>query len=421
VEELFQRRLGVSVKLTSDKNDIDANNSIVICYDKENIEGAIHIKPYGRFLLSDEINPQTIQVKELKWWNKIFFETDGDIPFDIFAASFFLLSRYEEYSSFVPDKHGRFNHTHSLAFNHNFLHLPLVDIWTYQLKWQIENKFSFTNFNLPEFSFQSTIDIDFAYRYRGIGFNRYWLKFFNSLAHFKINDCIEQLRVGFNYKNDPYDTYHWIEKTCRDLKLNLKYFVLLKNNSEFDKNCNPYSDVMRNLITGLKNVGLHPSYFSPDNIDHLAHEQRILESYKRKKCTKSRQHFLRYKLPTTFENLIQADIVEDYSTGYSAINGFRASTCHPFRFYNIEKNRVEPLLLHSVTAMDVSFKNAGKTPTEAYFEAEKLMNEVKKVNGVFTLLWHNSNLSHHEGWKPWREVFLKIHTLASSKQNQEID
>ena len=40
----------------------------------------------------------------------VFFQTtsDSDIPFDVFAASFFLVSRYEEYLEFQPDAHGRF-------------------------------------------------------------------------------------------------------------------------------------------------------------------------------------------------------------------------------------------------------------------------------------------------------------------------
>ncbi len=78
--------------------------------------------------------------------NLLFFETSGDFPFDIFAAAFYLLSRYEEYLPFQPDKHGRFPHEASLAYKENFLHLPLVNYWLEDLKKALRVKF-------PEFEF----------------------------------------------------------------------------------------------------------------------------------------------------------------------------------------------------------------------------------------------------------------------------
>ena len=56
--------------------------------------------------------------------------SDSDLPFDIFAASFFLVTRYEEYLDFKPDKYGRFpapaSHLHSEM---DFLEIPVIDLW----------------------------------------------------------------------------------------------------------------------------------------------------------------------------------------------------------------------------------------------------------------------------------------------------
>src|SRR5204863_517356 len=52
---------------------------------------------------------------------KAFFKTAGDYPFDIFAASFYLLSRYEEYLPHQKDIYGRYAHQNSLAFKENVL------------------------------------------------------------------------------------------------------------------------------------------------------------------------------------------------------------------------------------------------------------------------------------------------------------
>ena len=66
--------------------------------------------------------------------------------FDIFAASFYLLSRYEEFLPHVKDDYGRFLATESIAFKHDFLKQPVVDIWAYKLKSVLEEKFD----NYPE-------------------------------------------------------------------------------------------------------------------------------------------------------------------------------------------------------------------------------------------------------------------------------
>jgi len=67
-------------------------------------------------------------------FHKAFFETSGDFSFDIFAASFYLLSRYEEYLPHQKDQFGRYAHTNSLAFREEFLQLPLVNIWIEELR-----------------------------------------------------------------------------------------------------------------------------------------------------------------------------------------------------------------------------------------------------------------------------------------------
>jgi len=422
--ELLERRLGIGFQTTRNKEEFLQYKGPKINYSEENLEGSLQIIPV-KLLMHDSIEIIPIEVKDEKWWIKTFFPSDGDIPFDVFAASFYLLSRYEEYLPTAPDKHGRYSPFESCAYKNNFLHLPLVDIWALQIKWHLEEKFGPLPLTLPSFEFLSTIDIDFAYRYRGIGFRRYWLKLANALVHLRLRGVAEQIQVGINYKNDPYDTYAWISKVCSENQIELRYFVLLCSGTLYDKNIPPYNEVMRNLILKLFRkypVGLHPSYHTSENIDLLLHEKAILESYTHQTITHTRQHYLRYMLPDTFMELLEGEITDDYSVGYSAISGFRASTAHPFNFFNLLKNKTCTLLLHPVAIMDVNFKNNPETtPTMASAEIEKLMNQVKKVNGTFISIWHNSNLSHHEGWYEWREVFRKMHTLASSKQKQAID
>ena len=70
---------------------------------------------------------------EVKKWEELpcFFSVGkkSKLPFDLFAASFYLLSRYEEYLPHLKDDLGRFIAQQSLAHQHKFLEQPLVDQW----------------------------------------------------------------------------------------------------------------------------------------------------------------------------------------------------------------------------------------------------------------------------------------------------
>ena len=64
-----------------------------------------------------------------------FFKTNekSPIPYDIFAASFFLLTRYEESSLKLKTSSEFFDPSQSLAFKEGFLDMPLVDLWVFKL------------------------------------------------------------------------------------------------------------------------------------------------------------------------------------------------------------------------------------------------------------------------------------------------
>ena len=65
-------------------------------------------------------------------------------------------------------------------------------------------------------------------------------------------------------------------------------------------------------------------------------EKNRLEGITNMQTKRSRQHYLRFSLPETYQQLIDLEIEEDYSMGYASHVGFRASTCTPFYFYDLD-------------------------------------------------------------------------------------
>ena len=147
-KHICKRILGIEVSFTSKVEDFIAHNSLKMSYAKQPLSNELFIRS-NDLLFEQGLSDLDIHVQ--KWDNtKGFFATGerSDLPFDIFAASFYLLSRYEEYLPHVNDAYGRFMAKDSLAYNNKFLNQPVVDIWAYKLKDVLKKRFP--GFVFPE-------------------------------------------------------------------------------------------------------------------------------------------------------------------------------------------------------------------------------------------------------------------------------
>ena len=124
-----------------------------------------------------------------------------------------------------------------------------------------------------------------------------------------------------------------------------------------------------------------------------------------KKITKSRQHYLRFTLPDTYNHLAAAGIKDDYSMCFADLPGFRAGTCTPFYFYDLKNEKQTTLKIFPATFMDGTFLYYLKSqPAESLQIIDDLINEVKKVEGTFISIWHNNTVSDDDEFKEWKRV-----------------
>jgi hypothetical protein len=335
-----------------------------------------------------------------------------DLPFDIFSALFYLLSRYEEYLPFVPDRHGRFEAKQSLAYQNGFLEEPVVDQWLNLLRTALRRKFIGHQFPEPEFRFVSTFDVDSPWAYRYKGFWRASGGLVKKAFELNFSEVKDRLRVILGKQHDPFDTYDFIEQIEKEYGFRSLFFFLSGNHSPFDVNYALGSPRFRSLLERLRSlhtIGIHPSYRSNRSFRHLQQEFEHFTQVLGQKPTVSRQHFLLLTLPDTYRHLLDLGILEDYSMGYASFPGFRAGTSLPFRFYDLKNECETSLLIHPFQVMDVTMQQyLGLTPGEAAARIENLISRIKAVKGTFTSLWHNESLSDRGVWKGWREVFERM-------------
>jgi peptidoglycan/xylan/chitin deacetylase (PgdA/CDA1 family) len=368
----------------------------------------------SRLLFEKGIEDQQINVFE--WLEvPVFFGTHPkyEIPFDPFAAAFYLVSRYEEYLPHIKDQHLRFSPHQSLAYQRNFLDKPLVNIWALKLRNVLLKHFPNLPYKESQYRFISTIDVDSAFAYREKGMTRQFGAFVLNLFEFEFRRITERFRVLIGLEKDPYDTYDYLLGLKKKYHLKQIYFFLVGNYGEYDKNVSIESSVrFQSLIKSIADyadVAVHPSYASNNDPEQLRKEIRRLSKVLKREVVKSRQHYLKVVFPATYRNLIEYDIKEDYSMGYASETGFRASICTPFPFYDLDLDTETKLLLFPFMLMDNTLKEYLKlTPDESIERALKLIEEVRKVNGTFITLWHNHSVNDKDQWQGWRRVYERI-------------
>lgn len=340
-----------------------------------------------------------------------FFKTPGsDMPFDFLAASFYLITRYEEYLSHKKDLYGRYAHQNSLAFQHGFLQVPLVNIWLQQFLIVFKGRFPAFELRLPPFAFTPTYDIDIAWSFLNKGLIRNTGATIKSLLKGKFRDALFRLRVLISNAHDPFDCYNWLQQLHDRYQLYPVYFFLVASKSKgYDKNISPRNKNFQSLVqqhSQMYPVGVHPSWQSGDHAELLACEAATLKHLTGKEIVSSRQHYIRFALPHTYRQLLAAGITNDYSMGYGTINGFRASFCLPYAWYNLANEEITSLTVHPFCFMDANaFFEEKLTAQQALNELVHYYNTTRKYNGHLVTIWHNHLLGTDKIFLGWRQVY----------------
>jgi hypothetical protein len=415
---IFSTILKNEVSFTSKASDFLKSELPKVNYSCERFNDEFYIKPHHLLYCKALIKPNIQPV----WYEgeKYFFESsaDSEFPFDPLAASFYLVTRYEEYLNSTPDKFHRYQAKESILMEYNLLNKPVVNIWAGMLAKKLKARFPRLKFPEPEFQFLSTIDIDNAWAYAHKGPWRNIAACTRQVLKGNFGEVKKRIRVWCGKEADPYDTYDFIDRTFQGNEDKVLFFFLLGDYAHYDKNLSPRNKHFRKLISGtaLKyQVGIHPSYASSkkNGAEKLKKEIERLEAITGSEIKKSRQHFLRLRFPRTYRRLIKAGISEDYTMGYPSHTGFRAGICTPCYFYDLKKEAATSLKIIPFQVMDVTLRNyMGLPPAEAMQEIESLMREVKNAGGTFVSVWHNETLNGQGDWKGYREVFMRMNQLG---------
>lgn len=330
---------------------------------------------------------------------------------DIFASSFFMLTRWEEYVLQKKDIHGRTPDGEQLSVKFNFNERPIVNEYLEMLR----NMFSYFGFeieNKHKYIPKITHDIDFFARYdkfskvlKAIGGDIIKRKSLKKA----INTFKSYFKIIKGKQKDPYDTFDYLIGLSERNGLKSHFYfipsILGEENAQYNISDNEVVCTIKKINSNGHIVGIHGAYRSFKNKDiYLKELKRFPYDIK---ITEGRQHFLRFENPTTWQMQNDAGLVRDSTMGYINHVGFRSGTCYEYSVFNILTRKKLNLKELPLMVMEQAL-------VKQYYDKKDFKNKiiaikdtVKKYNGTFVILWHNNNFNVDE-WEEFKSVYEEI-------------
>jgi hypothetical protein len=318
----------------------------------------------------------------------------------------------EEWNALPHDEHGRPLTNALHAAEHGYLHRPVVDEWALLLadRWRAFDP----RLPAPERTYAqvSTIDLDNGFKYHGREPWRSAGGWMRDLVRGDSQAVCERIAVLRGARPDPFVLDDEVLQAIEASSARSIAFVLAADRGPLDHAVpveHPrYSAYLRALAERIE-IGLHPSYRSSTSDGLTGREQARLSAAAGQTIRSSRQHFLRFATPGTFRTAIALGFSEEHSMGCHDRLGFRAGTCTPFAWYDLEREQSSELLIHPFAVMDNTLSEKLRlSPDDAVREASRIVESVKRVRGTFTGLWHESFLAPTGDRAGWRDAILRI-------------
>ncbi len=327
---------------------------------------------------------------------------------DPLASIFYHLTRMEEYCCFAPDVHGRFQAKDSFLVNYGWEKQLMVERWIDAFLEDYQRKMNRTlEIKYSPLSLTLTFDIDNTFAFKWKPFTRILGSYFKDFFRLDFKRMATKSATLLRFRKDPYNTYDKIISYHKK-GINVHLFWLVGDFDKYDRNVSNTSVKHRRFINEIGDelaIGLHPSYASNESFDKLQKEKNDLEVILNHSVETSRQHFLRLRLPETYQRNQEVGLTADFTLGFGDIIGFRAGTIQKFPFFDLEKNQEQDYWIHPFSYMDGTLRDYLKLSAEQSKKViEALIVEAHKYGGNFIAIWHNESISEWHNWKDWSKL-----------------
>ena len=371
-KHIFENMLMINLDITNDVQIFVEYSGPKLSYSNKPLRDEFFIKSHS-LLFEQGIIEQKLK---LDFWEElpIFFFTNAkcNCPFDIFAASFFLLSRYEECMPYLKTNSGNFDSSQSISTKFDFLELPIIDLWVSKFQKQLVSNFhQIVKRKDHKASRKILLEVPLAFRYSNRSFLENLEDFISSTWKLNFKQLIIQILVLIRLKNDPFDTFDFWKEWFYKSSIKPQVFFLFSQSSSYQVTTSIFNLRFRKIIkkTGdFFSLGLLTSVKAQiDSKKQILREKNDFQKLTNRTIFDVRLSNGIVNLRKDYEMLYENEFKNDYSMGYLDQIGFRAGTATPYYFYDFSRESQLSLKLTPIFATEESLKRINNP-----FPVEKL-------------------------------------------------
>ncbi len=406
IRHVLERMLGQTPQWVHDAEEFRQATGPKLSYTALPIAGAMHIPWTGAIDALPASDPEVVMQDGLP----ALFPTEYG-P-DLFAGIFFLLSLVDEARCTERDPHGRVPSAALFSVRKGLADRPWVDEVVLRLGAELERRWPNELDCRLRYNSVVTVDMDNILRYAARPMHRALGASVKDLLRGSIAAVKERWQVRAGGRPDPYEKAIDLIEAQRANVSRAVLFFLMKGEGAHDHAAAVDHPATRALIQRAARtceIGIHPSYDTVGDSELAAQERIKLQHVISKGVRFSRQHYLRWRVPETLRSQVGFNHPEDHTLGFSDRAGFRAATCTPFMWYDLEREEETKLQLWPFAAMDSALiERMGMGPTEVVRTMNAMSDAVRAVSGTFVSVWHDRYLSGHREFAPWPSVFEQV-------------
>jgi len=173
------------------------------------------------------------------------------------------------------------------------------------------------------------------------------------------------------------------------------------------------SEMIREIDRRGWEIGLHPSWYSYNNVEEMKRQKAALEKMLDHDVVSVRQHFLHYDIRVTPRVQADAGFKYDSTMGFNDNVGFRFGTCYPWNLYDLQAEYELPIMEIPLIIQDGAMLKTAKgmrlDEGTSFQYILQIAESVERVGGVLTLLWHPDSITNQAWWSLYPQIlhFLK--------------
>jgi hypothetical protein len=260
-------------------------------------------------------------------------------------------------------------------------------------------------------------DVDYIYDSKSnVEFAKIIIK---RLVQLKFKEVIDEFKSSVLKRPNP----KWLLDRFIDFEFahNIKstyfFLALSKEDKDYNYNINFLSKQIKKISKNKSEIAFHGGLDAYQNEQHFLKELEKLKKMVPDIQIKGyRSHFLMYDHIKTHDLIEKFGLEYDATLGLPDNLGFRNGMCYPFRPTNLSTGEFRDILEIPLNVMDVSFfKYMNLNVEDSFALFVNIYKEVKVINGVVSILWHNNNFD-----SDYEKLYYKIMNYVIEDQDSWI-